>query len=837
MKKALLIPFFLFFITVGMYSQTGNIDPTFNATVGAGTNGAINSIAVQTDGKIIMAGAFTNYAYTPKNRIARLNSDGTIDTNFNIGTGANNGINSVAIQEDGKILILGGFTSYNGIAKNGIARLNADGTLDITFTPGTGLNSYVSHAVQTDGKILIGGYFTSYNGVTIKHIARLNPDGTLDTTFNLGVGPGSTVRKVIVKPNGKILITGDFLDYNGVPRKNIAQLNEDGTLDTSFNPGTGANGIESVALQADGKILIGGYFASYNGASKSCLAQLNADGSLNTAFNLGVGPSSSVREIIVQPSGKILIGGAFTSYNNIPINRIARLNADGTLDATLDPGTGANDNVSSIAIKTDGKIVIAGNFSSYNDTAIGKIALLNSNGTLDTAFLNPGGFQIGAQSVIFSTVLQADGKILIGGDFFSYNGTNRTRIARLNSDGTLDTSFNPGTGSNGRVYSIAVQTDGKILIGGTFTGFNGISKNRITRLNADGTLDTTFNPGTAANAMVYAIVLQTDGKILISGEFPTFNGTTKNRIARLNADGTLDATFAPVTGASGPVYSMGLQTDGKILISGAFTSYDGVTKNYITRLNTNGTLDATFNVGGSGVEWSTPFLKLQSDGKILIAGQFVSYNNTAIDGIARLNSDGTIDTTFQPKIMVHTNSGTNQKGIITVMTPQSDGKILIGGLLTSYDGVPRNSIALLNNDGSLDTTFDLGTGANSTVENILIQPDGKILVAGWFTTYNGNPVGRITRLLPSDLALSTEEFNNKTLTIYPNPSTGIFNINSNQNIENTSIKVFDLNGRIVHQSKKNTENKVLDLTNFQNGIYILNIENGAYNYSQKIIKQ
>lgn len=832
MKKTLFIPLFLFLIVGGMYAQTGNIDPTFNATIGAGTNGTINSIAVQTDGKIIMAGAFTNYAYMPKNRIARLNADGTIDTNFNIGTGANNGINSVTIQADGKILILGGFTAYNGIAKNGIARLNADGTLDPTFTPGTGLNSYVSHAVQTDGKILIGGYFTSYNGVAIKHIARLNTDGTLDTAFNLGVGPDSTVRKIIAQPNGKILIIGDFLIYNNISRRSIARLNDDGTLDTSFNPGTGANGIESIALQTDGKILIGGYFQSYNGTSRSCLAQLNADGSLNSNFISGVGPNSSVREIVIQPSGKILIGGAFTSYNDIPINGIARLNADGTLDTTLDPGTGANESISCIAVQATGKIVIAGNFTSYNDTQIGDIAQLNSNGTLDTAFLNPGGFQIGAQDAIFSTVLQSDGKILIGGSFFSYNGVSRNRIARLNTDGTLDTTFNPGTGANGTIYSIAEQTDGKILIGGTFTGFNGVSKNRITRLNADGTPDTTFNPGTGANAMVYRIVPQTDGKILISGGFTTFNGISKNRITRLNADGTFDPTFNPVTGANGPVYSIELQTDGKILISGALTTYDGITTNNVTRLNANGTLDTTFNVGGSGgfSHQGIPFLKLLSDGKILIAGQFVSYNNTAVDGIARLNSDGTPDATFQPKTMIHLNTGTNQKGIINVMTPQSDGKILIGGLLTSYDGVDRNGIALLNSDGSLDTTFDLGTGVNSILENIVIQPDGKILVAGWFTTYNANPVGKITRLLPSDLLLSTEKFKQKSLTIYPNPSTNQIYFSE----ELSEIAVFDLLGKKINVTCSSNS---ADISALPQGIYILKgLENTGKTITQKIIK-
>ncbi|MCA3067815.1 MAG: delta-60 repeat domain-containing protein, partial [Rhodocyclaceae bacterium] len=221
-------------------------------------------------------------------------------------------------------------------------------------------------------------------------------------------------------------------------------------------------------------------------------------------------------------------------------------------------------------------------------------------GALDTSF-NPTdvgfGSGAGANFPVLTLALQPDGKVLIGGSFTTYNGTSRNSIARLNADGTLDNTFNPGTGANSEVYSLALQPDGKVLIGGSFTTYNGTSRNYIARLNADGTLDNTFNPGTGANSRVRTLALQPDGKVIIGGRFTTYNGTSRDYIARLNADGTLDNTFNPGTGANDQVQTLALQPDGKVIIGGDFTSYNGTSRNRIARLNADGTLDNTFNPG------------------------------------------------------------------------------------------------------------------------------------------------------------------------------------------------------------------------------------------------
>ena len=219
----------------------------------------MNSVALQADGKVLIGGGQSTSGY-----VRRLNADGTLDTSFNAGTGgANSEVLCVAAQSDGKVLVAGSFTSVNGTSRNKIARVNADGTLDTSFNPGTGPNNAVrSVAVQLDGKVLIGGDFGLVNGAARNHIARLNADGSLDTLFNPGAGSGgSKVHSIAVQPDGKMLIGGAFTSVAGTARNSIARLNADGSLDTLFNAGTDTNGwVRSVVVQTDGKVLVHGKF-------------------------------------------------------------------------------------------------------------------------------------------------------------------------------------------------------------------------------------------------------------------------------------------------------------------------------------------------------------------------------------------------------------------------------------------------------------------------------------------------------------------------------------------------------------------------------------------------
>src|SRR5690554_1290297 len=365
-----------------------------------------------------------------------------IDTSFNIGTGFNNEVRSVALQPDGKVLVGGYYTEYNGQAQNRIARLNTDGSLDTSFEIGTGFNnSYVvAITLQPDGKILTGGTFTSYNGQTQNRIARLNTDGSLDTSFNTGTGFGVSywIHEITLQPDGKILVGGGFTQYNGQTQNRIVRLNTDGSLDTSFATGTGFNDlVETITIQSDGKILVGGYFTSYNGQSRNSIVRLNTDGSLDTSFNIGTGFnisewSHSVGAIVLQPDGKVLIGGSFVEYNGQTQKSIVRLNMDGSVDTSFNSEVGfytnnANGVIYTMALQPDGKILVGGTFTRFGTQTQGRISRLNSDGSLDTSFETGTGFNGYATSII----LQPDGKILAGGGFAYYNGQSQRRIAQL----------------------------------------------------------------------------------------------------------------------------------------------------------------------------------------------------------------------------------------------------------------------------------------------------------------------------------------------------------------------------------------------------------------------
>lgn len=359
-----------------------------------------------------------------------------------------------------------------------------------------------------------------------------------------------------------------------------------GDLDLSFGP-TLNDVVYSVAVQSDDKVIIGGNFTTVNGASRSRIARLNADGTLDATFqNALAGANALVRNVALQTNGQVLMGGDFTSVNGSGRNHIARLNSNGSLDTNFvgslvgTNSTFTNVNARFIAVQSDGKLLVGGDFATVNGTSRTNLARLNSNGTLDTNFLN--GLN-GPNDSIRTMIVQTDGRVIIGGFFTNVNGIARGLVARLNTNGTLDTTFlNGPAGTNGfhggtPVNSLALQSDGQVLVGGSFTRINGAARTNIARLSSDGTLDTNFLAG--ANGAANAVALQDNGQGLIGGAFTLVNGTTRSRIARFNDDGSLDTNFlSGLAGADGLVRFMTVQSDGNVLITGDFTNVNGVAR-------------------------------------------------------------------------------------------------------------------------------------------------------------------------------------------------------------------------------------------------------------------
>jgi uncharacterized delta-60 repeat protein len=688
---------------------------------------------------------------------------GGVDTAFSAAVYTSSGeITDAAVQADGKIVFAGNFTVVNNAVRTRVARFNTDGTVDAAFNPpelsGNSLPTMV--AIQPDGKIIVGGDFFVVNS-TRKYIIRLNPDGSLDNSFADLSGEHwqgfQIMSKIIIRPDGKILFSGQSVTVSG-RGGNMHQLNTDGSFDASFFFGEGS-GIYDSTLMPDGKIIANAELST---------SRYNSDGSRDTSFPtlIGSGGSSSVKigESEVLPDGKLLIGGDFTSVNGVAARYIARILPDGSVDMTFNTGgAGANARLYDVSTTSDGKIYISGEFSQYNGVARSRVARLNADGSLDTSFnytLPTSG------SYVKKTIGLSDGKVLIMGSDVGGTGVS---LVRLNADGSPDTAIRAVAGAGGSVRDIVRQPDGKYIVGGAFDIVNGVSRRRIARLNADGSVDPTFECPLFANlfATVTKLAVQTDGKILLTLlDFPgsirlNTDGTHDSTYVpppivnghdidifpngqilvdgyyKLNPDGSNDTSFSPPNQAATSVLVLSavIQPDGKIVVGGVFGQI-GTSHGNIARLNPNGSVDATFNPS-SGANNRVADLDVQTDGKVVIAGDFTSVNaNNTRKYLARLNPDGSLDTSFAPVINAPLSS----------VKIQPDGKILISGTLSTVNGIPRKGYARLNSDGSLDMSFNIGGGANSTVWRIGLQPDNKVLIAGDFTKVDGFATIGVARL-------------------------------------------------------------------------------------------
>lgn len=663
---------------------------------------------------------------------------------FNLGV-FNNSFNYAIFQPDGKLVAGGSFTQYNGVTVNYITRLNTDGSIDDTFNIGSGFDSYVnSVALQDDGKIVVGGAFTTYDGTPCRAIIRLNSDGTIDPSFNIGTGFAvfNVPYDVAIQSNGNILVVGYLTNYKGNSISKIVSINPDGSFDSSFSTGSGFDSQPRVMeVQSDGKILIAGEFTSYDGTPLERMVRLNTDGTIDGTFSASFTDPSFcyLQGLTIQPDDKIIVTGQFVTCNSVTVNNIARLNPDGTLDVSFNTGTGFYGYTSALALDPDGKIFIGGIFRSFNDELQYYVIRLNPDGTKDSSFTNNGyGYETQVRSIIADEI----NIVTSGYGSFTYPDS----VTRLNSDGTLGNLLTIGTGFNDDIATSAAQSDGKFIFGGYFTSYNGTQANRIARLNTDGTIDLTFGATGGFDDYLNKIILQPDGKILAGGYFFDYGGVAKNSFVRLNTDGSLDNTFAAgvtgggFTGDYVDIYDMAIQPDNKILIGGYFEEYGGSPAKYLIRVNLNGTLDETLNTGGAtgGFNNQINIIALQEDGKIITGGYFTAYNGIDSNRIIRLDSDGSLDSSF--------NVGTGFDDAPFTLAIQADGKIIAGGDFITYNGDSASRIVRLNTDGTIDSTFNIGTGFNDSVYSIVLQGDGKILVGGDFTSYNGEIAYYLIRL-------------------------------------------------------------------------------------------
>ena len=673
--KLLFFVLFLFFQTASFSQDTAFQTKGFFISNNAGL---ITTAAAQPDGKIIVSGDFSFVEGTPSTNVARLLPNGMKDGTFSSVIGTNGNIQQILVQNDGKIIFGGVFSGYGEQpVSTSLVRILSDGTLDNGFTPYKPLYNYsglTASALQPDGKILLAGTGINTRNDATMGIIRLNSNGTIDNTFSMqGLldAPG-VINTITVLHDGKIIVGGYFTSWNGTMYTGIARLNANGTLDAGFQlTGTGLHpyfagssvGVLSVKELADYSLLVGGNFIYYNNTLSPGLVKLLPNGAIDNSFHLdprfNVNTNFIVQCLAITSQNKIIAGGHFyvPDVSNQVYKDAFLLNTDGSLDASAiicgpdNNKTFTAGGLSYVFPRPDGSFLGIGEYSGYYDGIfVNNISLytplLHQDLTFKNYFLQKG--------LVNETIVQPDGKYLVNGNFSQYD-TNyadpRKYIARLLPDGKLD----PGFGNidfNGPVFAIALQDDGKVLGLGGFSSIGSVPKKSLARFLPDGSLDGGFDAGNGPNdaSGLYCLHIQNNQYIYVGGAFSSFNNVPSKGIVRLLMDGSVDVSFNT---SSSPVYapsSIITTADGKVI---AVESSDKTTRDYSTPLRlfrflNDGSVDNSFQTPQLG--WSIGKKVRQGSGNTLYwLGDLIQASNPSHfkRTIIRLQQDGQLDRSGQ----------------------------------------------------------------------------------------------------------------------------------------------------------------------------------------------
>ncbi len=708
---------------------------------------------------------------------------GAISQGFLRTSGSESNIRTIIRLQTGKYLVGGDQITYNEYPTQCITRLTNNGEIDPLFSTGigfqrqTGPTTFANGVIYclyefADGKILVGGQFDLYRGQPAGGLIRLLPNGDPDPAFISGTGANNIVRAFMPMPDGKVLVGGDFTEYNGTAFGRLVLIQINGQPDVNFNhTGAGANGgVFAIDTLSSGEIIIGGAFTNYNSTSKRRLAKLEKNGTLIASFPSVQEPNNTVTTVIVEENDKIMLAGSFSIVAG-GSGSIRRINGDGTLDPSFTAGTTANSITETLINYGADHYFAGGQFTDYGGQSFDRMVLLKkSDGTPETTFnQNNIGVKVGGN--IQASVSAFPQGVIAGGSFSIVSSVNTGNIFKLDPNGNLDGTFNAGHSfyagvigsispfsSGARVLRMIKQQDGKILVAGQFSRYFDKITRCIVRLNPNGTFDETFQTGLpGADHEILDMALQTDGKIVIVGRFSSVNGLSRTRIARLNADGSLDENFipdgwSPVTNAG--VNAVAIAPDGSIYIGGSFTSYFtngafSTAYKRLFRLNPDGKLDESFvpaNINSGTIQT----LLVQSNGKIVMGGSglFVD-NSNSLGNVLRFNTDGSLDNSF--------NNGQqtipSNASVARIKFNKDSTQILIAGSFSTYGGVPSSGLTRVDKDGNRDPDFGRVSLVNAVDMEVL--PDGRILAVG-NVPIASQPGGNMLSSLPGVARISAD---------------------------------------------------------------------------------
>lgn len=371
----------------------------------------------------VVLGAVTNMTVT----ILDNEAPGRLDDRFQPGLGADDSVRALLVQKDGKVLVGGDFTTMDGVILPRLGRLHADGFLDRSFNPGLGFDGSVRAIAEVEGgRILVGGTFTGFDGRPRPNLTVLEPDGT--GSLEPVASVDGAVNAIAVG-NG-IFIGGDFTRVSAIAGAGVAKLKEDRLLDEGFSTGgAGRSGVRALSVTTEGGLWVGGSFTTWGGNGRY-LVRLLPDGTMDRSFGVALSPNGPVTALLAGVNGMVFVAGEFTTISGVPRPGLARLQPNGLVDSSFQPRTAGNDAVLAMGIQGSDRVVVAGAFTTFDEIPAGRFARLDSNASVDPTFFRG----LGANDLIRAVAVQPDGAFLIGGDFTTVNGRARLRIARIHAD-------------------------------------------------------------------------------------------------------------------------------------------------------------------------------------------------------------------------------------------------------------------------------------------------------------------------------------------------------------------------------------------------------------------
>lgn len=656
------------------------LDPDYHVKI---LGNSYHKIAIDAQDNLVVFGSFHDFEGENFGRLLKIAPDGTrlpLEQLY-----ADGDIAQLKVLPDGKYLIAGRFSKINGNPVRQLLRLNADGTIDNTFS--SALEKVEDFRVQDDGKIV-----ALYN----RRFHRLLPNGNVDPTFNSTVDIIS-IPQFCLGNNGEI--------YFSVLRK-INKLTSSGSIDPLFKTSTVQTDVTGLHAQSDGKVLITGNFTQHNNHASRAIMRMHEDGEVDLTFQ-AQGANNPISIVHERPNGHLIVGGNFNMYNNT-VSNLVELNADGSFLRSI--GYLTINNVSSIVESSDGKISIAGEFHSVMNQHRYGIARFNADYTLDASFAPVISFN---NQNIRTLQVQTDGSLYVGGHLgpmgvFNGNDAIITRIANIHPDGSVNTAFAPffTTATNyGGVYDHFVLPDNKVIVSGSFG--NGW---QVIRLNDDGSKDLMFADG--APEIPPGKIIRHGDDLLLCGNFKNYNGAPTPGLVAITTDGGIVRTYdaLPVNSA---VYQIDFQQDGKMILLGEFPFTSGL-KNII-RLTTDGEVDETFNSIRINGNYSD--LAVDSLNSIYVVGLVLNSGTTTMSNISKYTPDGIVDATFHPW------KGISGFAHILSIEILPDHKIAIGGVFEEIFGFKTHGLAILDKNGKYVFTPTPMFGKGSVVTDMVFIND------------------------------------------------------------------------------------------------------------------